>query len=163
MALPYLFEFWALEHQIPPLNYWKTWIVLGGRGAGKTRAGAEWVRSQAEGALPETLGAAKRIALISDIAWLRRGRVDADLWHEGDIPLAEAAERYRVRILAQSEVLREAYPERPVRIYENAWYISDLAANNVNGLRFEVAQLSDRFGPGPSAYMIIPENLEIKA
>jgi hypothetical protein len=30
MALPYLFEFWALEHQIPPLNYWKTWIVLGG-------------------------------------------------------------------------------------------------------------------------------------
>ena len=66
MALPYLFEFWALEHQIPPLNYWKTWIVLGGRGAGKTRAGAEWVRSQAEGALPETLGAAKRIALISD-------------------------------------------------------------------------------------------------
>jgi phage terminase large subunit-like protein len=45
MALPYLFEFWALEHQIPLLNYWKTWIVLGGRGAGKTRAGAEWARS----------------------------------------------------------------------------------------------------------------------
>ncbi len=98
-----------------------------------------------------------------EFAWLRRGRVDADLWHEGDIPLAEAAERYRVRILAQSEVLREAYPERPVWIYENAWYISDLKANNMNGLRFEVAQLSERFGPGPSAYMIISENLEIRA
>ncbi len=58
---------------------------------------------------------------------------------------------------------REAYPERPVWIYENAWYISDLKANNMNGLRFEVAQLSDRFGPGPSAYMIISENLEIRA
>ena len=98
-----------------------------------------------------------------EFAWLRRGRVDADLWQEGDIPLSEAIERYRVRILAQSEVLREAYPEQPVWIYENAWYISDLTANNMNGLRFEVAQLSDRFGPGPSAYMIIPENLEIKA
>ena len=98
-----------------------------------------------------------------EFAWLRRGRVDADLWLEGDIPLSEAVERYRVRILAQSEVLREAYPEQPVWNYENAWYISDLTANNVNGLRFEVAQLSDRFGPGPSAYMIIPEHLEIKA
>ncbi len=66
MALPYLFEFWALEHQLPPLINWKKWIILGGRGSGKTRAGAEWVRSQVEGALPETLGAAKRIALIGD-------------------------------------------------------------------------------------------------
>ncbi len=79
------------------------------------------------------------------------------------LPLSEAVERYRVRILAQSEVLREAYPEQLVWIYENAWYISDLTANNMNGLRFEVAQLSDRFGPGPSAYMIISENLEIRA
>jgi phage terminase large subunit-like protein len=66
MALPYLFEFWAMEHQLPPIINWKTWIILGGRGSGKTRAGAEWVRSQVEGALPETLGAAKRIALIGD-------------------------------------------------------------------------------------------------
>src|SRR3954453_16598047 len=26
---------------------WTTWLILGGRGAGKTRAGAEWVRAQA--------------------------------------------------------------------------------------------------------------------
>ncbi len=26
---------------------WTTWLMLGGRGAGKTRAGAEWVRAQA--------------------------------------------------------------------------------------------------------------------
>ena len=52
IALPYLFEFWALSHQLPPLGEWRTWIVMGGRGAGKTRAGAEWVRSQVEGATP---------------------------------------------------------------------------------------------------------------
>lgn len=36
-ALPYLFEFWALPHQLPPEGDWKTWVIMGGRGAGKTR------------------------------------------------------------------------------------------------------------------------------
>ena len=40
-ALPYLFEFWALEHQLRPEGEWRTWLIMGGRGAGKTRAGAE--------------------------------------------------------------------------------------------------------------------------
>ena len=28
---------------------WRVWLILGGRGAGKTRAGAEWVRARALG------------------------------------------------------------------------------------------------------------------
>jgi len=31
---------------------WTTWLMLGGRGAGKTRLGAEWVRALAEGHTP---------------------------------------------------------------------------------------------------------------
>ncbi|TKA83997.1 ATP-binding protein, partial [Sulfitobacter sp. 15WGC] len=46
LALPFLFEFWALNHQLPPEGDWRTWVIMGGRGAGKTRAGAEWVRSK---------------------------------------------------------------------------------------------------------------------
>ena len=57
-ALPYLFEFWAMEHQLPPEGAWRSWVILGGRGAGKTRAGAEWVRAQVEGALPLAPGRA---------------------------------------------------------------------------------------------------------
>ncbi|MFC2954052.1 DNA-packaging protein [Marinicaulis aureus] len=34
----------ALDHQKEPDGDWTTWLLLGGRGAGKTRAGAEWVR-----------------------------------------------------------------------------------------------------------------------
>ena len=45
MALPFLFEFWAMDHQLPPDGDWRSWVILGGRGAGKTRAGAEWVRA----------------------------------------------------------------------------------------------------------------------
>src|SRR3546814_1552550 len=29
-------------------DLWRTWLILAGRGFGKTRAGAEWVRSLAE-------------------------------------------------------------------------------------------------------------------
>jgi phage terminase large subunit-like protein len=37
----------AHDHQREPLIDWRTWLILGGRGAGKTRAGAEWVRDVA--------------------------------------------------------------------------------------------------------------------
>ncbi|RME99931.1 MAG: ATP-binding protein, partial [Alphaproteobacteria bacterium] len=37
-------ELWAREDQLPPHGDWSTWLILAGRGAGKTRAGAEWVR-----------------------------------------------------------------------------------------------------------------------
>ncbi|PHO04042.1 ATP-binding protein [Rhodobacteraceae bacterium 4F10] len=66
LALPYLFEFWAFDHQLPPEGHWKSWVILGGRGAGKTRAGAEWVRSMVEGAGPMDQGRARRVALIGE-------------------------------------------------------------------------------------------------
>ena len=56
---------WAREDQLAPAGDWTTWLVLGGRGAGKTRAGAEWVRSVALGnSYIETI--APRIALIGE-------------------------------------------------------------------------------------------------
>ncbi|WP_244615012.1 DNA-packaging protein [Pukyongiella litopenaei] len=65
-ALPFLFEFWALPHQLPPAGDWRSWVILGGRGAGKTRAGAEWVRAQVEGARPLDRGHARRVALVGE-------------------------------------------------------------------------------------------------
>ncbi|MGA1269726.1 MAG: ATP-binding protein, partial [Gemmobacter sp.] len=56
LALPWLFEFWALPHQLPPEGAWKSSIIMGGRGAGKTRARAEWVRAEVEGAGPKHPG-----------------------------------------------------------------------------------------------------------
>ncbi|WP_417277860.1 DNA-packaging protein [Celeribacter sp.] len=66
MALPYLFEAWALDHQLPPEGDWRTWVIMGGRGAGKTRAGSEWVRSMVEGSRATQRGRAKRVALIGE-------------------------------------------------------------------------------------------------
>jgi len=64
--LPYIFEFWAMEHQMAPEGDWRTWVILGGRGAGKTRAGAEWVRGRVEGVKPLDAGACKRLALVGE-------------------------------------------------------------------------------------------------
>ena len=54
----------AHEGQRAPQGDWRTWVFLGGRGAGKTRAGAEWVWDQAA-RLRRSVGAAGRIALIA--------------------------------------------------------------------------------------------------
>lgn len=66
-SIPYLWDFWAMPHQLPPEpENWRSWVIMGGRGAGKTRAGAEWVRSEVEGSAPYDLGRAKRVALIGE-------------------------------------------------------------------------------------------------
>ncbi len=66
LALPWVFEFWALPHQLPPEGAWKSWVVMGGRGAGKTRAGAEWVRAEVEGPRRGDPGRARRVALVGE-------------------------------------------------------------------------------------------------
>ncbi|TYB89798.1 DNA-packaging protein [Oceaniovalibus sp. ACAM 378] len=66
VGLPYLFDFWAMPHQLPPVGDWRTWVIMGGRGAGKTRAGAEWVRSEVEGARPLDRGRSQRVALVGE-------------------------------------------------------------------------------------------------
>lgn len=50
--------FWADPRQLPPEGDWRVWLMLAGRGFGKTRTGAEWVRAMAEA------DGALRIALV---------------------------------------------------------------------------------------------------
>ena len=56
---PY-WRLWAHDGQVPPDDGWHTWLIMAGRGYGKTRAGAEWIREIAE-ADPTA-----RIALVAD-------------------------------------------------------------------------------------------------
>jgi phage terminase large subunit-like protein len=45
---------------------WTTWLALGGRGAGKTRLGAEWVRALVHGRGPYADRRFRRIALVGE-------------------------------------------------------------------------------------------------
>jgi phage terminase large subunit-like protein len=56
----------ALAHQLPPESDWTTWLLIGGRGAGKTRLGAEWVRALVHGTKPFADRPHRRIALIGE-------------------------------------------------------------------------------------------------
>lgn len=58
-ALRYCWEKVGRPAQQPPPGDWATWLIMAGRGFGKTRAGAEWVR-----AIAERDGSA-RIALVA--------------------------------------------------------------------------------------------------
>ncbi|KQP29433.1 terminase family protein [Methylobacterium sp. Leaf100] len=49
-----------------PEDAWTTWAVVGGRGSGKTRTGAEWVRALAQGDPAFTARPVGRIALIGE-------------------------------------------------------------------------------------------------
>lgn len=61
---------WARDDQLPPEqsadDHWRVWLILGGRGAGKTRAGAEWIRAKALGLPPFTQAPSARIALVGE-------------------------------------------------------------------------------------------------
>ncbi len=49
------------DPQMPPADLWRTWLILAGRGFGKTRTGAEWVREQVRRGV-------RRIGLIAPTA-----------------------------------------------------------------------------------------------
>jgi phage terminase large subunit-like protein len=64
---------WAHPGQIPPDGVWHTWLIMAGRGYGKTRAGAEWVREIAE------TDPTARIALVGDsLGEVRRVMVEGE-------------------------------------------------------------------------------------
>ncbi len=61
-AFLYDWRIWARDKQLAPPGDWLVWLVLAGRGFGKTRIGAEWVRGNPQPA------AGERIALVGATA-----------------------------------------------------------------------------------------------
>jgi phage terminase large subunit-like protein len=81
------FELWAQQGQLPPQSEgWRVWLMMAGRGFGKTRAGAEWVHGLA-------MTGAKRIALVA--ASIDEAR---SVMVEGASGLLAVARRHRLRV-----------------------------------------------------------------
>lgn len=66
--LVYDWELWARPNQLVPPGDWSTWLILAGRGYGKTRTGAETVRKWMCGTTPMAAGSYRRVALIAETA-----------------------------------------------------------------------------------------------
>jgi len=61
-AVASCWEFWARPEQLEPPGDWTFWLILAGRGFGKTRSGGEWVRDRA------TSGRFRQVNLIAATA-----------------------------------------------------------------------------------------------
>lgn len=59
-ALAYDWKSWARSDQLAPKDVWDGWLILAGRGWGKTRTGAEVIRDEVES------GRSKRIGLVAE-------------------------------------------------------------------------------------------------
>ena len=60
-AFEYHWRYRARPEQLPPEGSWRVWLLMAGRGFGKTRCGAEWVRA-------EVKAGRRRIALVAPTA-----------------------------------------------------------------------------------------------
>jgi phage terminase large subunit-like protein len=67
-SLDFDWNFWGRPEQIAPPGTWDNWLILAGRGFGKTRTGAEWVRANMCGDTPLTGGRWRHVALIAETA-----------------------------------------------------------------------------------------------
>lgn len=86
------------------------------------------------------------------VSWIRRSRLDGDSWQGSEVPIGEDRELYHVRVMIGPNAVREETTASPVYRYSTT-----LQAVDGNSLTpaFEVAQISDRFGPGPYTRIVL--------
>jgi phage terminase large subunit-like protein len=111
------FEQWAHQNQLPPAGEgWRTWLMLAGRGFGKTRAGAEWIFRLADGK------PGVQVALVGGtIAEARSIMV------EGVSGLLSVAKRVRRRLIWEPSLGRLKWP--------NGSQAQLFSGDNADGLR----------------------------
>jgi phage terminase large subunit-like protein len=139
---------------LPPSDSWRYWLFLAGRGAGKTRAGAEWVRKlvEEEGAM--------RIALVAPTAADAR---DVMVLGESGIvavsppwnrPLYEPSKRRLVWPNGAQAMLYSA--EEPDRLrgpqHEAAW-CDELCSWAKQQDTWDMLQFGLRLGSNPRAFI----------
>jgi hypothetical protein len=81
------------------------------------------------------------------LSWIRRTRVEGDSW-EGEVPLGEDAELYRIQIAKDGTPLREVETTTPDWLYPAALQAVDTASGDID---VRVSQVSARYGAGPAA------------
>lgn len=108
----YLWEYQGRAGQLPPPGDWRIWMIMAGRGFGKTRSGAEWVWMVAD-ANPDA-----RIALVSSsLAEARAVMVEGEsgllaISRPGHRPHYEPSlHRIRFRNGAQAQLFSASEPE----------------------------------------------------
>ena len=139
-ALDVWFELWAHKNQLPPSGEaWRVWLMMAGRGFGKTRAGAEWIFGLAN-ARPKV-----RIALVA--ATMHDAR---SIMVEGASGLLRVAGNYGRRLSWEPSLNRIRWP--------NGSEAHLFSGDNADGLRgpeddFAWADELAKWGQAEEAWM----------
>jgi hypothetical protein len=86
------------------------------------------------------------------MSWIRRTRIGGDSWSGLEVPLGEASEAYQVRVVAGGNVRRETVVGQPRWTYPAAQMAADSLGQSIE---IHIAQLSEQFGQGPFARMVV--------
>jgi phage terminase large subunit-like protein len=150
-ALPFVLT--ARGAQCAPAGDWNSWLALGGRGSGKTRAGAEWVRF---GAL---FGGLRSIALVGPTLHdVRETMIDGvsglcQIARPGEAPPVYESSRRRL-VWPNGAVAQAFSSEDPDSLrgpqFDGAW-CDEVAAWKRDKDTFEMLQLGLRLGRHPRA------------
>ena len=81
------------------------------------------------------------------LSWIRRTRIDGDLWEVEDVPLAEDSEEYVLTIFEGETTVRTLSIDAPNALYEHAQQISDFGSLP-ESFTASIAQISATEGPG---------------
>ena len=121
-ALEYEWSFWGRIDQLPPPGDWRVWAMISGRGAGKTRAAAEYIRNEVE------LGRHRLIGIIGPTAdAIRRDMI------EGSSGLLNIAPPW-FRPEYEPSVRRVVWPNGAV-----AYLLSSEEPDRLRGLNIDLA------------------------
>lgn len=110
-------------NQTPPDGDWRTWLVMAGRGFGKTRTGAEFIREEI------MAGRARRVALVGPTAADAR-----DVMVEGESGLLAVCERYGFRPTYEHSKRRLTFPNGA-----RAWTYSAEEPDRLRGPQHDLA------------------------
>lgn len=112
--LLYDWRLWGRANQQPPSGNWSSWVILAGRGFGKTRTGSETIRDWVCGKTPLSGGQYHRIALVAETAADAR-----DVMVEGDSGIL-ACHPKDMRPLYEPSKRRLTWPNGAVATLYNA-------------------------------------------
>ena len=152
--------FWARPGQTEPPGDWRTWLILAGRGFGKTRAGAEWVREQVRRGAGRIALVAPTMADARDIMVRGESGLLSVCW-KGDVTHAgrlTGRPRYvasRRRLVwkngAQAMLFSAEEPERLRGPQHDALWADELCAWRYPRATWDMAMFGLRLGHDPRA------------
>ena len=160
VLLRHEWRLFARAGQLPPAGDWRVWLILAGRGYGKTRTGAEWVREEVRrgaghiGLIAPTMADARDI-MVRGESGLLSVCADIDVAHDGALlgrPVYQPSLRRVVWRNGASAMLFSA--EEPERLrgpqHDRIW-ADELAAWRYLNATWDMAMFGLRLGDRPRA------------